>query len=141
MTKLGNKVSKTIFVISAFSVLFMALYGIGRFLHFFPPVDAFRQLGRIYKIEKNTGEKNMDYSIALDKLADIYYEHDYEKWGTGKREEAIKTFTKYNFQNTDEYATSLFKFSEYLLSEESGKYRATALLCRDCYLNLYIKKR
>lgn len=141
MSKLKILVRNTIFTISIFTILFLVLYGIGRFVHIFPPVGALVQFVKIYNIEKNYGDKSLEYSSSLDKLADIYYKNDFKKWGTKKRIAALKNFVECNHQNTEEYATSLFKYSTYLKKVKDAKFYPTALLCRDILLKLNSRKQ
>lgn len=136
MTKLKVIIKNTIFQISVITLLLIILYGIGRFFHIVPPVKAIIQLVKVNKIKNIYGEKSIEYSSALDSLADIYYKKGFRKWGTNNREKALKCFAEGNHQNSVEYALSLFKFSQYLLNHGNENFEKTALLCKDCFLRL-----
>lgn len=141
MAKLGIRVYKAIFKILFFSILIIVLYSLGRFVHIFPPTAALIQIVKIKNIENNHGKKNLEYSMAVNKLADIYYENNFKRWAARIRIKALKTFVDSNLQNSIEYATCLYSYSEYLSDEDDKTYKATALLCQNHFLKLYFQNR
>ena len=131
---IARKIAKRILI---FFILILILYGLGRFIHIFPPIKAIIQLVKETNIENKFGEKSLEYTMALDKLSDIYYEKSYKKWGTKNRQKALKKFIENDLQNTIQYANCLYKYSEYLRQEEDEKYQNTAKHCRESYLRIY----
>ncbi len=132
-----NIITRILGILLALLIFSSIIYGIGRFFHFFPPINAIYQKYIIYKIEKESGERSIEYSVALDKLSDIYADENYESWEAEIRYKALKSFNKYKHNETVGYANCLYKYSDYVMLGEKGKCSKFIFECRDKYIKLY----
>jgi CHAT domain-containing protein len=141
MTKLRKLLINISVAFLFFSLMLLAIFGLGRLFHLFPPVKALVQIIRLSKIGQEDVDNSIEYCIEVDNLADIYYEKDFKKRGTKNRKKALKCFVEGNFQQTNEYATSLYKYTQHLSEVKDDQYQSTALHCRDVLLMLYQKNQ
>ena len=84
-------IKNILFGMLCYFILFNILYGIGRLIHVFPPYTVIYHFYILHKIKQIDGINNLSYAIELDKISDIYYQNEFEKWGLDKRKEAIKS--------------------------------------------------
>lgn len=124
-----------------FLVLTLFMYGLGRLFHIFPPVKALVQITKIIKIKDKQGKNEIKYSVAIDKLADIYFDKEFSRRGRKKRELAIENFVQYGYENTLDYALCLFKHKEYLREIEDVDYKSKSFQCQHVLLMLHEEKK
>ena len=137
MVTLKNIISRIVGIAIVLSIIILIVYPFGRLFHFFPPIKAIWQHIEINKVEKTSGKKSLEYSVALDQLSDIYCDKDYEKWEADTRRDALKSFVDSKLQETPEYADCLFKYSDYLLRNNKENFLSCIVDCRDRYIKLY----
>lgn len=137
MVTLKNIISRIVGIAIVLSIIILIIYPFGRLFHFFPPIKAIWQHIEINKVEKTSGKKSLEYSVALDLLSDIYYDKDYEKWEADTRRDALKSFVDNKLQETPEYADCVFKYSNYLLRNNKENFSSFVVDCRNRYLKLF----
>lgn len=111
-------IKNILFGMLCYFILFNILYGIGRLIHVFPPYTVIYHFYILHKIKQIDGINNLSYAIELDKISDIYYQNEFEKWGLDKRKEAIKIFESSTIKNSLSYADCLFK---HIKKQENSK--------------------